>query len=441
MVSDEDNKPIEDAWMMIFVNEAGVGDDWSHTDEEGACSVLLPSEEYLLRVGCDGFESRYVGPFQPQGTPEEVLVTLVREPVLRGVVLAEGKPVAGAEVRLEYTFGEGHRSVNKGFTSRFFGSQEKVMTDSEGRFAAPLAEPEDRSWSLLVQAEGYASSEYLVGQVGDVSGEPEITIHLTRGGALEGRVVAGSTRDLGGIIVGCSREDGFPKFTRTDANGFYRFEHLTPGPWVLEDRERMPEGGRIGIVRSEEMPFEPNVQIREGETTTFDLDVRWKENLAVHGHLSFDGKPAHGWTALVDMMGSLEVTRRLDPVVLDAQGNFTAPAVPGSASLVLRSPAGEEVERVIDWKLTIGPNTGPVEIELKTGTVRGSGHEPGTDLRFSKLLESGAVTFHTFVADDQGAFEVSGVPTGDLRLLFKKQRGWEVANRFHLDASQALTLD
>jgi len=189
------------------------------------------------------------------------------------------------------------------------------------------------------------------------------------------------------------------------------------------------------------MPFAANAVIRNGETTTLDLDVRWKESLAVHGRLVIDGKGAQGWTALVDTNRSLEVTRRTEPVVLDAEGRFAAPAVPGPARLVLRSPGGEEIQRVIDRGLLVGRDTKPVEVLVQTGTVRGSGHAPGASLRFFHRFDKNDVTYHAFVADGQGAFEVSGIPVGKISLQLEGDRGWVNIARARLVQGETLILD
>ena len=48
----------------------------------GICQLLLPSEQFRPRIGCDGFEARWLGPFDPDTMESELAVTLVREPVV-----------------------------------------------------------------------------------------------------------------------------------------------------------------------------------------------------------------------------------------------------------------------------------------------------------------------------------------------------------------------
>ena len=91
--------------------------------------------------------------------------------------------------------------------------------------------------------------------------------------------------------------------------------------------------------------------------------------------------------------------------------------------------------------LTVGENTAAVEISLSTGTVRGSGHEPHTSLRFFHKLENGALTIHNFLADDEGAFEIAGIPAGQLTLQREGARGWVTLARPLLAAGETLTVE
>ena len=441
VVTDEDEHPLERAWMMPFIDDAGVGENWSYSDEEGVCSLLLPGEPFLLRIGCPGFEAQWVGPLDPLTIPGELPVTLVGEPQLHGVVLSEGVPVSGATVHLVQSLNARSRVVYKGFTSRFFSNVKPVEADAQGRFRVPLGEPEDESWSLLVEKHGFARSEYLVGQVAAARDVPEIEVNLTSGGTLEGRVFVPSTQSQEGVVVACSREDGRPLVTRTDADGRYRFEHLTPGRWLVEDREEAPVGSSMSTVSAEEMPFLPNVEILEGGTTTFDLDTHWRVDLAVQGSLVLGGEGAQGWTAVLIPGHGVENPRTFEPVTLDAEGRFRAPATPGHASLILRSPTNDPVKRVIDWELLVDADTAPVDIHLSVGAVRGSGHDPGTGLRIAHQLVGGAVTYINFSADELGAFEVHGVPAGEIGLQRGGQRGWETLERLQLAPGETLTID
>ncbi len=197
----------------------------------------------------------------------------------------------------------------------------------------------------------------------------------------------------------------------------------------------------MAMVSAKEMPFEPNAEIREGAVTTLDLDTRWKENLAVRGRLVLDGKGAEGWTAVLDAAYVGDRPRTFEPVTLDAEGRFSAPAIPGPASLLLRSPAGGPVKRVIEWELLVGPDTAQVELNLLTGTVRGSVPEPGDSLRVFHQLKSGAVMIHSFVADKEGAYEVEGIPAGEIYLQRDGGRGWVTLAQPRLAAGETLTIE
>ena len=71
---------------------------------------------------------------------------------------------------------------------------------------------------------------------------PSSTLELREGGAIAGRVRVPPGPDASGRIVGISRGDAHARTQRTGADGSFRFEHLTPGPWQvrLVDAEIYP---------------------------------------------------------------------------------------------------------------------------------------------------------------------------------------------------------
>lgn len=417
VVVDADGAPVAEAWSMCFVEEASFDGRWSRTGEEGRVELLLPSVEFQIRIGCDGFESRWLGPFAPGALAGELEVVLERKPSLSGRVVADGQPVAGAEVALVQQF-DGHRLVFKGFTSRFIDNGDVFETDAEGRFTVPIDEDSQSDWALLVSKAGLARSELILGQLDPADPPPEVTVEMTRGGTLEGRVVVGAGRTAAGRVVACSREDGCPFFTRADGDGFFRFENLTPGGWLVEDRDAEPEGRMFSSVSSDDMPFEPNVTVIDGEVVTLRLDTRWKDELSVRGSLRLDGEPAADWTAFLDQSELDERPTGAQPIPLAADGSFELPARLGPASLVLRSSVGG-VERSIERRLTVGRESLNADFDLTTGGVRGTGYEPGAELLLARELGADGFFRTTVVADGEGSFEVAGVLAGEVKIMRK----------------------
>ena len=254
----------------------------------------------------------------------------------------------------------------------------------------------------------------MIGKIVSVDEVDEITIELTSGGTIEGEVIVAPAQNREGLVVGCSRQDGRPTFTRTDKDGRYRFENLTPGPWLIEGRKVEPEGRSSSSASLEDAPFEPSVYVEEGTTSYFDLDLRWLDGLAVTGRLTIDGRGAQGFTAqLVSRDGG---DYGIAPVTLDKDGNFECPASPGQMTLAIGLS-----EQDIDWSLThkifVGPNTQPVELELTTASLQGTGRLPNQAIRVQQFHESGDEITVDFKADENGAFSEIHVPSGRLRIL------------------------
>ncbi|MEM7308659.1 MAG: sigma-70 family RNA polymerase sigma factor [Planctomycetota bacterium] len=441
VVTDEEGAPIEDAWMMPFLGEDGVGDRWLHTDADGAHELLLPGEEFRLRVGCDGYEAVYVEALDPTALGEELAVVLPPAQGLYGVVLAGGEPLPGATVHLVQDLSEGTREVYKGFTSRFLDNGESAETDAEGRFMIAIDRDSTTPWTLIAEKPGYARAELAVGKVALGEEVRGLELRLTSGGTLEGLVLAPPGRTREGIVVACSHEDGLPLITRTDADGRYRFEHLTPGGWLVEAREETPEGRSISIIEAEEMPFVPNAQIVEGGSTVVDLDMLWLVDLSVDGRLVLDGVGAEGWTATAQAGHTTERGAVAETVEVDASGAFSAPAQRGPATLVLRSPEDAAVERIFERKVLVGRDTPSIELEFLTGGVRGSGLEPGAKLRVFQRFDDGAFCIHRFTADGLGAFEADGLPAGPGSLQRDTGRGWKTVSELAVEAGATATVE
>ena len=97
-------------------------------------------------------------------------------------------------------------------------------------------------------------------------------------GAIEGRVLANAGVKLRDLVVGAARGDGRPFSVRTDAEGRFRFETLSPGRWLLRiQREDIDPNGVTSELRDtpeSDAPFPSSCEVRAGETTRADIDLR-----------------------------------------------------------------------------------------------------------------------------------------------------------------------
>ncbi|GMU60875.1 MAG: hypothetical protein AMXMBFR34_26380 [Myxococcaceae bacterium] len=137
-------------------------------------------------------------------------VTLKRLPALRGEVLADGRPVPGAQVTVVETL-------------------EETVTDAEGRFELPL------NTDALEPVYVVASRGALSGRAeGQASGSP-LRIALTRGTQVLGRVVDGAGVPLATQVELSLQDQARELSVSTDAQG--RFEvNLLSGTWAMTPR-------------------------------------------------------------------------------------------------------------------------------------------------------------------------------------------------------------
>lgn len=83
--------------------------------------------------------------------------------------------------------------------------------------------------------------------------------------------------------------------------------------------------------------------------------------------------------------------------------------------IVLEAVDGD-VTRKIERDVRVDATTLPIELELATGSLRGSGEDSGARLRVSHDLPGGGRFMVLFRADESGNFEIAGLPAGSVEL-------------------------
>lgn len=190
--------------------------------------------------------------------------------VLGRVVESSGRPVAEAEVETI--------DVTGGFTSHFRESH--TRTDATGRFSfvVPAA-------PVLFRAE---HPDYAPGQTTVLlspTKPAKVTVVVTRGGAIEGRV----TRDgqpLAGAIPRIERVDTkteLPDELKSGEDGTFRIERVSPGDLLLSVREPDDPDRQSTTIQKQ-------LRVEEGQTATAAFDFR--HDASVEGLVLLDGAPA-----------------------------------------------------------------------------------------------------------------------------------------------------
>lgn len=252
-VLDAAGQPVEGARLLVLSH--GASEERARTDARGAASVPLTppdlgslgvpatSERVALLAVADGHAAAPLWHVaEPLVRSEPLVITLggPARPLAGKIVDALGAPVAGAAV----AWYEPLARLEAVPAGDFPGPvAQTTTTAADGRFVLPhLPGP---GATLLVQAAGFASSSLALQHF-----DGELTLVLYPGATVTGRVLRADGRPASDVRVAseplhkCSEwssnvpghdltRRGFPEVTRTDADGRYRLEHLTPGARLL----------------------------------------------------------------------------------------------------------------------------------------------------------------------------------------------------------------
>ncbi len=302
--------------------------------EPGHYRLFLAPREEWIEVGAVAYGDVDLGPFLPGRVPAELTVVLEPHPTVRVRVTSAGRPVSGASVSIHKSSGDDSTWETNGFPQLWKDSTQQRHTDAEGAAALAVnlddARDEAEPWfGIRAQAEGFAPSRSALFTLGDIQRGVEVEIELGAGGAIEGELLLPEGRDPAGCYVAASGGDGEIYHVNVTSDGRYRFEGLTVGPWLvrqyfadmLHSRIGGSDGPRWGDV-------EWSCEVREGETTRFDLDLRDRLTFSLEGRVSIDGGSPGPWPVqLVAADARDAIARRYyRDVALDPTGRFECSA-------------------------------------------------------------------------------------------------------------------
>ncbi len=387
----------------------------------GPHRIAIPRTPFVVRVASDGLRAQVLGPFDPDRAPQVLRVELAAIPTLHGRVLRDGAPVAGAQVTVCAPLPHGESWLRDGFPSRFLDGAPRARTDREGRFALTIDLPEGSC--LRAEARGSAPAESAPLAPGGPDAPAEIVIELARGGDLEGHVVVDSGRDPAGIVVGLTRGDGCARTQRTDRDGRFRFEYLTPGPWFVHehDTEIQPRmWGSSSEAFGPDRVWPTNTRVAEGRTTYLELDLREPSLLVVEGRALADGRGLGGWSALLlaDAYSARTLQRESATTIVGEDGSFAfAVHEPGTYQLRLRQDVDQESGRTIHDTLRIDAARTVWNCAFATGTLTGVAPRDGRRFHLQTKTVAGALSCVPVVLDSENRFRIEGVAAGPVAVV------------------------
>ena len=424
-VSGESGAPIE-LWSATARPPdrpwATVGEPTRSEEGSGGIGRMpVPPLPFLLHVEAKDHDVAELGPFDPVRAPERLVVRLARLPGVTGRVLAGGEPVEGATLGLHDAVSDQQRLTVNAFPARSQRSAKaSAISGADGTFRLTLRET--GRFYVRAARSGYAPAEIGPFEMTPRPGLHGLELELREGGSIAGRVLLPGGEDGAGTIVGISRGDGFPVTQIAGSGGAFRFDGLTAGPWRVERRrEELRDGSwssssSSGSSKPRDMRW--SCTVRDGETTRFDLDLRFEVPTVLAGHLMLAGKAPSGWTASLHGEGQHAVSS-----AIAADGSFRLQAAePGECNLSLSGELADQEIRLYQ-RLELAAGETPWAYDVALGRVEGQLAQPlGEDRLFFAWEGAGGLRCHVPIRPDaQGRFALPAVPAGAARIVRRSE--------------------
>ncbi len=381
----------------------------------GGRLVLARPVPFRIKITAPRRETVIVGPFDPEQLPERIDVALPALAGVHGRVTVRGEPIAGARVTLHRSRVRGRREPFPFHTSP--GSRAFATTDADGRFQ--LDHRETGTICVRVEAGGFAPAEWGPQRVDAERGLRGLSVELGVGGALEGRVLVAEGSPAHGTLVGISRGDGFPRSERAGPDGAFRFEGLTPGRYDVRAIAVAPDANTssesIDEMEATESPWV--CEVREGETTRYDLDLRAPRSARLEGSVRLGG----AWVGAEVRFGTaIDLGPTRPPVALvDADGRF-AFDVEGTGWRHLRIDAMEKSGATVSLvdSPAIDPGVQRWGVDEEAGRIEGrvTGPREGSLEILVRARPDGVIYAARVRPGPDGAFVVERAPAGEVRV-------------------------
>lgn len=414
VVVDASDQPVADAvvtarqrmWQNNDMARAG----FARSDVFGRFSLSAAPGDYRVQAVAGGTSSSTIQVVSAVvGEPSRTLKLVLKPAVrIRGVVMADGKPVAGARVTA-HTVATG-RAVD-------------AFSQNDGRFVIDGVPPGElvftaEPWAVEVPKRYVAKAD-----------APEVTLQVKRMAVLRG-VVTRNKKPVAGARVSAQSTSGDVK-TVSDEKGRYALEGLSKGSHQVS-----ASSDALGAFVLKAVSFKGREQL--------DLDLELASAAFIDGTLVDEkSKPIEGarvvWenSRKDDIGGSTTDARGHFHAALLAGGDTYAPQVylSGEVSAVEAKPASGAFPKV---KLADGEASAEnVRLQVKVENLKLSGRvvdlqgNPVADVKVRAKPASDDATFSAYVAlpqtftDAQGRFTFTSLQSGTWALQARSPRGDE----------------
>ncbi len=245
----------------------------SFTDGEFLLDAL-PPQKYEVTVRGPSFQTRALELVVESGkTADAGTITVVKGRTIGGTVVADGKPVAGAQVHVgRLVFGNG--STSNAQFGPMGASTKHDTTDANGAFQ--LSGFGDGDITIVAEHEALGRSRAM--RLPTVlPGQTELTLTLEHFGSLSG-VLRQAGKPVEGVFVSCqsTTTPGAIYSVASGPDGSYRFDALAPDVYKVSATVGMPMTGMRFYSKQIEVPSGRQVTIDlavEPGTVTLDVTV------------------------------------------------------------------------------------------------------------------------------------------------------------------------
>ena len=232
IVVDEQKRPVPGALVQLFPAQipplyaviAEPSMARARTGVDGRFKLPAASDDSSIVV--QALHPRYA---VTRAKIERPLRITLREGVeVRGIVTAEGKPLAGAGITaMQDPFGATPLPIES--LLNFGSGGALIESDAEGKFTLHLNEaPHD----LAISKDGFVA--HRLGDFKPVAGQKLLEIELTRGAEIRGRIVAKGARQTVAGVISSENEDGSFANAVVGEDGTFVLGSLRPGKYRLE---------------------------------------------------------------------------------------------------------------------------------------------------------------------------------------------------------------
>jgi hypothetical protein len=446
VVRDGEGRPVERFEAALLDADGGHLRHWPDDAPraEGRLTLRVPDMPFRVRVAAPGHAETETEVLGPGGIAVPIAITLRALPGIRGFVTRGGRPVAGARVVLYAMAPRGQRIEHDGFVVRVDPHpRAETASDGEGRFALTLREA--GRYVVRAESDGAAPTELGPMTLDPASGRDDLEIALSSGGTLAGTVLVDPERSPAGTIVAVSRGDGHARTRRVGPDGRYRFERLTPGPWLvrLAEEEILPDRSGTTWTQGTSEP-ESNCEVREGEVTEHDLDARTAAAPRLTGRLAVDGASLETWTATIGPRKPILTDAEVRRANLAVDGTFELVAQDAGPSRLFLAEARTGLRVIAELDLRGGDNR--FTLELETAPLSGR-LRPGTTLFYLREESETVLVLLPLRSEEDGRLAPVRVPIGAARLVARSPAGepdprrWPVIRAIEVKRETGATLD